>query len=649
MTDADVRMKENGAEESKEVSPASSTSSSSSSTSSSNATTPSPPSSPSPIAEPSTPAQSTKSPEAEKLKEEGNKLFAEKHFAKATDCYSKAIEVDPSNPIYYSNRAFCHIRLEAYGSAIEDATKAIECDPKFIKAYYRRGAALFALSKLKDARKDFQQVVRIHPRDKDAQSKLTEIDKELRRQAFLKAIESDKGKPASETVDLKAMEVDDSYDGPRLTEEGKVTAAFVSQLTEHFRGQKKLHRRYVYQILLQVLPMLRAMPSMVRVDVPAGTHITVCGDVHGQYYDVLNLFSLNGVPSASNPYLFNGDFVDRGSFSLEVILLFFSYKLLYPQHFHLTRGNHESLNMNSIYGFQGEVNAKVDSGCFELFTEVFNHLPLATLISSKVSGANQPVFVTHGGLFSEDDVTLEQIEKIQRVQQPPETGLMCEILWSDPQRAKGRGPSKRGVGLSFGPDVTANFCKLNGVSMVVRSHEVKEEGYELDHNGQLVTVFSAPNCQNTHQHTDTSPPSPRPHTRSLSNSILTLVRFSVSLNVCADCQWPQKSRREGRSLHYPLLSLVSLSFPPASLPVLFVRRYDGQQGGVHSLRRPPAARLHQVHSRAASPDTAHGVRDTTTRQLPPHQTPSLLHSSYDPSLLFLYSYAGGFMRNSGFT
>ena len=369
-------------------------------------------------------------------------------------------------------------------------------------------------------------MVRIHPRDKDAQTKLTEIDKELRRAAFLKAIESDRTKPASELVDLATMEVDASYDGPRLADDGRVTERFVRELSEHFQAQKKLARRYVYQILLQALPLLRAQATLVRVDVPAGSHITVCGDVHGQYYDVLNLFSMNGAPSASNPYLFNGDFVDRGSFSLEVILLFLSYKLLLPDQFHLTRGNHESTNMNSIYGFQGEVNAKVDTSCFDLFTEVFNYLPLAALLSSSVSGANLPVFVTHGGLFSEDGVTLEQIEKISRVQQPPETGLMCEILWSahispctaseppapapslipvlsalcaalrsDPQKARGRGPSKRGVGVSFGPDVTAAFCKLNGVSLVVRSHEVKEEGYEIDHDGQIVTVFSAPNCQ----------------------------------------------------------------------------------------------------------------------------------------------------------
>lgn len=141
-----------------------------------------------------------------------------------------------------------------------------------------------------------------------------------------------------------------------------------------------------------------------------------------------------------------------------------------------------------VYGFQGEVASKVDSGCFELFTEVFNYIPLAARLQEKV-------FVVHGGLFSEDNVTLDDIRKVDRVQQPPESGLMCELLWSDPHPMRGRQPSKRGVGLQFGPDVTAAFLKHNNLKLIIRSHEVKEEGYEIEHNGQLITVFSAPNCK----------------------------------------------------------------------------------------------------------------------------------------------------------
>jgi serine/threonine-protein phosphatase 5 len=205
-----------------------------------------------------------------------------------------------------------------------------------------------------------------------------------------------------------------------------------------------------------------------------------------RYYDLLNIFDTHGFPSETNPYLFNGDFVDRGSFSLEVVLLLFTFKCIYPDHLHLTRGNHESLNMNKVYGFEGEVKAKYSSQMFQLFTEVFHCLPLSYVLAKKV-------IVLHGGLFSSDDVTLDDIRKIDRFREPLDDGLMSEVLWSDPQPQPGRAPSKRGVGLSFGPDVTANFLKRNDLKLVVRSHEFKDEGYEVEAGGQLITIFSAPN------------------------------------------------------------------------------------------------------------------------------------------------------------
>jgi len=153
---------------------------------------------------------------------------------------------------------------------------------------------------------------------------------------------------------------------------------------------------------------------------------------------------------------------------------------------HLSRGNHETLNMNRIYGFEGEVKAKYNQTVFDLFTECFHCLPLAHVLGGMV-------YVTHGGLFSSDTVVLDDIRKVDRFREPPDEGIMSEALWSDPQPMPGRAPSKRGVGLSFGPDVTANFLKRNGLKLVVRSHEVKDEGYEVEASGQLITIFSAPN------------------------------------------------------------------------------------------------------------------------------------------------------------
>jgi len=123
-----------------------------------------------------------------------------------------------------------------------------------------------------------------------------------------------------------------------------------------------------------------------------------------------------------------------------------------------------------------------------MFSETFSALPLATLVGNKY-------LVLHGGLFSKDGVTLDDIRKIDRHarRQPAHEGLVNEMLWTDPQPNPGRGPSKRGVGLQFGPDVTKAFCDANGLDAIIRSHEVRMEGYEIEHENRLITVFSAPN------------------------------------------------------------------------------------------------------------------------------------------------------------
>ncbi|KEH33779.1 serine/threonine-protein phosphatase 5 isoform X1 [Medicago truncatula] len=491
---------------------------------------------------------------AEEFKVLANEAFKERKFAHAIDLYTQAIELNGQNAVYLANRAFAHLRLEEYGSAILDATKAIEVDPKYSKGYYRRGAAHLGLGKFKEALKDFQQVKKMCPNDPDATKKLKECEKAVMKLKFEEAISvpGSVKRPIAESIDFRSigkrrnssvptevaiaavtvavmavvvmlvrtskttivativvglllvlgawwsscntgtfrshlqdLDVEPQYSGARI-EGDTITLDFVKKMMDDFKKQKCLHKRYAFQIVLQTKEMLQALPSLVDITVPHGKHFTVCGDVHGQFYDLLNIFELNGLPSEENPYLFNGDFVDRGSFSLEVILTLFAFKCMSPSAIYLARGNHESKSMNKIYGFEGEVRSKLNETFVELFAEVFCCLPLAHVI-------NEKVFVVHGGLFSVDGVKLSEIRSINRFCEPPEEGLMCELLWSDPQPLPGRGPSKRGVGLSFGGDVTKRFLKDNNLDLVVRSHEVKDEGYEVDHDGKLITVFSAPN------------------------------------------------------------------------------------------------------------------------------------------------------------
>ena len=142
--------------------------------------------------------------------------------------------------------------------------------------------------------------------------------------------------------------------------------------------------------------------------------------------------------------------------------------------------------MNEMYGFGGEVRTKYTTEMANLFTEIFNWLPLAHCLNKKV-------LVMHGGLFSQNNVSLADIRVIDRNRQPPDEGIMCELLWSDPQPQNGVSYSKRGVGCQFGPDVTKKFLEFNNLSYIIRSHEVKATGYEIEHDGKCITVFSAPN------------------------------------------------------------------------------------------------------------------------------------------------------------
>ncbi|KAL6529476.1 Serine/threonine-protein phosphatase 5 [Orobanche gracilis] len=439
---------------------------------------------------------STSTSRPEELKLLANEAFKAHKYSHAVDLYTQAIELNKDNAVYWANRAFAHTKLEEYGSAIQDATRAIEIDPKYSKGYYRRGAAYLGMGKFKEALKDFQQVKKICPNDPDATKKLKECEKAVMKLKFEEAISVPESERLSvaDSIDyhtigissvLAAFDVEPQYSGARI-EGDVVTLNFVKQMMDDFKKQKYLHKRFAYQIVLQIRGLLRELPSLVDIKVPDGKRLTVCGDVHGQFYDLINIFELNGFPSEDNPYLFNGDFVDRGSFSVEIILTLFAFKCMSPSAIYLSRGNHESKSMNKIYGFEGEVRSKLSDAFVELFAEVFCCLPLAHVI-------NEKVFVVHGGLFSIDGVKLSDIKAIDRFCEPPEEGLMCELLWSDPQPQLGRGPSKRGVGLSFGADVTKRFLEDNNLDLVVRSHEVKDEGYEIEHDGKLITVFSAPN------------------------------------------------------------------------------------------------------------------------------------------------------------
>ena len=213
--------------------------------------------------------------------------------------------------------------------------------------------------------------------------------------------------------------------------------------------------------------------------------LKICGDIHGQYYDLLRIFEIAGYPPDQN-YLFLGDYVDRGKQNIETICLLLSYKILYPEIFFLLRGNHESSSVNKIYGFYDECKRRYSIKLWKIFGSLFDCLPIAALIENKI-------FCVHGGL-SPDLKKLEQINKIPRPIIVNEEGLLCDLLWSDPEKDfKGWDSNNRGVSYVFGEDIIDDFLKNNNLDLICRAHQVVEDGYEFINHRKLVTIFSAPN------------------------------------------------------------------------------------------------------------------------------------------------------------
>ena len=227
--------------------------------------------------------------------------------------------------------------------------------------------------------------------------------------------------------------------------------------------------------------ILIEQPTFLELETP----ITVCGDTHGQYQDLLRLFDLGGYPPDTN-YLFLGDYVDRGEQSIETISLLLAYKIKYEENFFILRGNHECASINRMYGFYDECKRRYNIKIWKNFVDLFNCLPIAACIDDKI-------FLVHGGL-SPELKNIDDIKKIMRPTDVPEEGLLCDLLWSDPENStKDWGENDRGVSVTFNVKVLEKFLEKNDLDLLCRAHQVVEDGYEFFGDKKLVTVFSAPN------------------------------------------------------------------------------------------------------------------------------------------------------------
>ncbi|CAN4111061.1 unnamed protein product [Withania somnifera] len=266
-----------------------------------------------------------------------------------------------------------------------------------------------------------------------------------------------------------------------LMEKGVLDDIIRRLLEEKGGKQVQLSEAEIRQLCVNARQIFLSQPNLLKIRAP----VRICGDIHGQFQDLLRLFEYGGYPPAAN-YLFLGDYVDRGKQSLETICLLLAYKIRYPNKIFLLRGNHEDAKINRVYGFYDECKRRFNVRLWKIFTDCFNCLPVAALIDEKI-------LCMHGGI-SPELKSLDLINEIQRPAEVPDGGLLCDLLWADPDpRIKGWSDSDRGVSCTFGPDVVAEFLAKNELDLICRGHQVVEDGYEFFAKRRLVTLFSAPN------------------------------------------------------------------------------------------------------------------------------------------------------------
>ncbi|KAJ3437320.1 serine/threonine-protein phosphatase [Anaeramoeba flamelloides] len=251
---------------------------------------------------------------------------------------------------------------------------------------------------------------------------------------------------------------------------------------ENLRSCEYLPEEDLFEICEKVKEIVIEENNVQAIQSP----VTICGDIHGQFYDLMELFRIGGEVGDTN-YVFLGDYIDRGYYSLETFTLLMVLKVKYPNQIFLLRGNHESRQITQAYGFYDECFQKYGSAnAWKYCTEVFDYLALGAIIDGTV-------LCLHGGL-SPEIRTIEQIRRIDRMEEIPQEGGFCDLVWSDPENIDGWKQSPRGAGWLFGKNIANSFMQQNHLSLICRAHQLVQEGWKYSFEEEkVVTIWSAPN------------------------------------------------------------------------------------------------------------------------------------------------------------
>jgi diadenosine tetraphosphatase ApaH/serine/threonine PP2A family protein phosphatase len=257
----------------------------------------------------------------------------------------------------------------------------------------------------------------------------------------------------------------------------------IDSILSSLHDAKLLPETTLCNLLLKGMEILIKESNVLEIPSP----VFIVGDIHAQLFDLLSMFDKTAPNGIQNQkYLFLGDYVDRGKYSIATFAYVIALKIKYPNQIFLLRGSHECRRVNQTYGLYNDcLNLYGHSGVWNLFNTVFDSLPVAALIDNDY-------FAVHGGL-SPNAPLIESLSVMYRYQEIPARGPLADILWSDPEKVEQWHENQRGFGFFFGKRQVDEFCRNNGLEMIIRSHQLSPEGYKWYFDNKLCSIWSAPN------------------------------------------------------------------------------------------------------------------------------------------------------------